>query len=59
MENEDTKYSDRAKQVEENVINKSKMVEEFVVSGGIDTIAKFITDISNPDKFKRGKKGDN
>ena len=30
MENEDTKYSDRAKQVEENVINKSKMVEEFV-----------------------------
>ena len=28
MENEDTKYSDRAKQVEENVINKSKMVEE-------------------------------
>ena len=58
MENEDTKYSDRAKQVEENVINKSKMVEEFVVSG-IDTIAKFIKDISNPDKFKRGKKGDN
>ena len=45
MENEDTKYSDRAKQVEENVINKSKMVEEFVVSG-IDTIVKFITDIS-------------
>ena len=58
MENEDTKYSDRAKQVEENVINKSKMVEEFVVSG-IDTIAKFITDISNRDKFKSIKKGDN
>jgi len=58
MENEDTKYSDRAKQVEENVINKSKMVEEFVVSG-IDTIAKFITDISNSDKFKKDKKGDN
>ena len=58
MENEDTKYSDRAKQVEENVINKSKMVEEFVVSG-IDTIAKFITDISNLDKFKKDKKGDN
>ena len=58
MENEDTKYSDRAKQVEENVINKSKMVEEFVVSG-IDTIAKFITNISNPDKFKNDKKGDN
>ncbi|MDC0027955.1 hypothetical protein OAJ35_00345 [Gammaproteobacteria bacterium] len=58
MENEDTKYSDRAKQVEENVINKSKMVEEFVVSG-IDIIAKFITDISNPDKFKKDKKGDN
>ena len=58
MENEDTKYSDRAKQVEENVINKSKMVEEFVVSG-IDTIVKFITDISNPDKFKKDKKSDN
>ena len=56
MKNEDTKYSDRAKQVEENVINKSKIVEEFVVSG-IDTIAKFITDISNPDKFKRDKRG--
>ncbi|MDG2456017.1 MAG: hypothetical protein P8N10_00235 [SAR86 cluster bacterium] len=58
MENEDTKYSDRAKQVEENVINKSKMVEEFVVSG-IDTIVKFITDISDPDKFKKDKKCDN
>ena len=58
MDNEDKKYSDQAKQIEENVINKSKMVEEFVVSG-IDSIAKFITDISNPDKFKRGKKGDN
>ena len=58
MENEDTKYSDRAKQVEENVINKSKIVEEFVVSG-IDTIAKFITNISNPDKLKKDKKGDN
>jgi pyruvate carboxylase len=58
MENEDTKYSDRAKQVEENVINKSKMVEEFVVSG-IDTIVKFITDISDPDKFKKDKKSDN
>ena len=58
MENEDTKYSDRAKQVEENVINNSKMVEEFVVSG-IDTIVKFITDISDPDKFKKDKKCDN
>ena len=58
MKKEDTKYSDLAKQVEENVINKSKMVEEFVVSG-IDSIAKFITDISNPDKFKRDKRGDN
>ena len=58
MDNEDTKYSDRAKQVEENVINKSKIVEEFVVSG-IDTIAKFITDLANSGRFKKDKKGDN
>ena len=41
MKNEDTKYSDRAKQVEENVINKSKIVEEFVVSG-IDAAQLFV-----------------
>ena len=58
MDNEDKKYSNRAKQVEENVINKSKIVEEFVVSG-IDTIAKFITDLANSDRFKKDKKGDN
>ena len=58
MDNKDTKYSDRAKQVEENVINKSKIVEEFVVSG-IDTIAKFITDLANLGRVKKDEKGDN
>jgi hypothetical protein len=58
MENKDTKYSDRAKQVEENVINKSKIVEEFVVRG-IDTIEKLITDLANLGRGKKDEKGDN
>ena len=58
MENKDTKYSDRAKQIEKNVIKKSKIVEEFVVTG-IDTVEKFITDLANSDRFKKDKKGDN
>ena len=58
MENKDTKYSDRAKQVEENVINKSKIVEEFVVTG-IDTIEKLITDLANLGRGKKDEKGDN
>jgi len=58
MENKDTKYSDRAKQVEENVINKSKIVEEFVVTG-IDTIEKLITDLANLGRVKKDEKGDN
>ena len=58
MDNEDTKYSDRAKQVEENVINKSKIVEEFVVRG-IDTIEKLITDLANLGRGKKDEKGDN
>ena len=58
MDNEDKKYSDRAKQVEENVINKSKIVEEFVVRG-IDTIEKLITDLANLGRGKKDEKGDN
>jgi len=58
MENKDTKYSYRAKQVEENVINKSKIVEEFVVTG-IDTIEKLITDLANLGRGKKDEKGDN
>lgn len=57
MDNEDPKYSDRAKQIEKNVIKKSKIVEEFVVSG-IDTIGKFITDLANLDRVKKDEKGD-
>jgi len=58
MENEDTKYSDRAKQIEKNVIKKSKIVEEFVVSG-INTIGKLITDLANSGRFKKDEKDDN
>ena len=58
MENEDTKYSDRAKQIEKNVIKKSKIVEEFVVSG-IDTIGKFIIDLANSGRVKKDEKDDN
>ena len=58
MENEDTKYSDRAKQIEKNVIKKSKIVEEFVVTG-IDTVEKFITDLANLGRVKKDEKGDN
>jgi len=52
MENKDTKYSDRAKQIEKNVIKKSKIVEEFVVTG-IDTVEKFITDLANLGRVKK------
>ena len=58
MENKDTKYSDRAKQIEKNVIKKSKIVEEFVVTG-IDTIEKLITDLANLGRGKKDEKGDN
>ena len=58
MDNKDTKYSDRAKQIEKNVIKKSKIVEEFMLSG-IDTVEKFITDLANLDRVKKDEKGDN
>jgi|TARA_B110000438_G_scaffold286162_1_gene317088 hypothetical protein len=58
MKNEDTKYSDQVEQVDENEINISKIVEEFVVSG-MDTIEKFITDLANLGRVKKDEKGDN
>ena len=57
MTNEDIKYSDRAKQVGDNVISNSKKIEKLVLSS-IDVFEKFIKDLAKVKKPKEEEKED-
>jgi hypothetical protein len=57
MANEDIKYSDRAKQVGDNVISNSKKIEKLVLSS-IDLFEKFIKDLAKVKKPKEEEKED-